>query len=82
LACGATGLTITSLPEEKATAFESGDHDSECTIESVCASVERSSPDRDQILITPSSPPVAIAVPSLFHRTQITAPCAQSLGQD
>ena len=61
-ACGCRGFTITSLPDEKHSEFESGDQARLYTDESVCASVERSMPERDHILTTPSSPAVAIAV--------------------
>mmetsp|Transcript_80523 Transcript_80523/g.130509 ORF Transcript_80523/g.130509 Transcript_80523/m.130509 type:complete len:252 (-) Transcript_80523:401-1156(-) len=77
-ACGCSGLIITSLPDEKHRELESGDQARLYTDESVCASVERSMPERDQILTTPSSPAVAIAVPSWFHLMAITAPLCAS----
>jgi len=68
---------MTSLPEEKHRELESGDHARLYTDESVCASVERSMPERDQIFTTPSSPAVAIAVPSFrLLRDQVTIPKA------
>mmetsp|Transcript_38252 Transcript_38252/g.94005 ORF Transcript_38252/g.94005 Transcript_38252/m.94005 type:complete len:242 (+) Transcript_38252:1723-2448(+) len=77
-AWGWRGLMMISLPQVKHTAFESGLQASEYTDDSSCASVDLSIPLRDQILTTPSSPAVAMAVPSLLHLIETTAPLCAS----
>mmetsp|Transcript_22180 Transcript_22180/g.51516 ORF Transcript_22180/g.51516 Transcript_22180/m.51516 type:complete len:306 (-) Transcript_22180:177-1094(-) len=78
LAWGCSGLTMISFPQVKAIWFESGDQESEYTEESTVARVDLSMPLRDQILTTPSSPAVPMAVPSLLHRSEMTAPLCAS----
>mmetsp|Transcript_72067 Transcript_72067/g.166984 ORF Transcript_72067/g.166984 Transcript_72067/m.166984 type:complete len:213 (-) Transcript_72067:8-646(-) len=59
---------------------QSGDHTTAYTACGICVSVERSMPERDQTFTEPSSPEVAMALPSKLHFKEMTAPrCASTL---
>ena len=74
---GSADFTYRSLPHPAATASHEGDHEMAWMACWSCSSTARSMPFLPHVFSAPSSPHVASAVPSGFHRRETHAPrCA------